>query len=61
MSVKRNRQKLTDEPPWHPEGSSSHLPKSKDQLDLIKDAEFGRGMQAGLRKDFYNTRMTHTA
>ena len=44
MSVKA---RLTDESHWRPEGSNS--PMSKEQIDLIREAEFGRGMQAGLK------------
>ena len=44
LSVKA---RLTDESYGRPEGSNS--PMSKEQIDLIREAEFGRGMQAGLR------------
>ena len=38
---------LPKEFPGHPEGSNNQI--SREQLDLIREAEFGRGMQAGLR------------
>ena len=44
MSVKV---RLSDEPPWYPERSNN--PMSREQIDLIREAEFGRGMQAGLK------------
>ena len=43
MSVKV---KLTDEPLWRSEVST---PMFKEQIDLIREAEFGRGMQAGMK------------
>lgn len=36
-----------EEQPWRPESPTNQM--SREQIDLIREAEFGRGMQAGLR------------